>query len=350
MESQQNKKVTIDYVAKLCGVSKTTISRYLNGKYENISAETRERIRAVIEELDYRPNRTAQRLKARRTMLIGCVVGDVSSPFAGLLLKGITFVSEAAGYQVLFADSGESAKKEKSAIEGFLASQVDGLIVNSPGGNEELLLELHDRGVPIVLADRGLMENGRLDTVVSTDRKSARECVEFLHNCGYEHIAFFSEGNHRITPRLLRYRGYQDGINSAMHEAKEKIIYEFDRRETEDCIRCVRQFRERFPGERIAILAVNGVTARSILQAFQALGITPGNDFGLCTFDDWTWLKLVPPGITSVAMNTEMIGEESARLLLARIRGERDFDAPAVYVEVPTQLKVRGSTVDSSSI
>lgn len=349
MESQQNKKVTIDYVAKLCGVSKTTISRYLNGKYENISAETRERIRAVIEELDYRPNRTAQRLKARRTMLVGCVVGDVSSPFAGLLLKGITLVCEAAGYQVLFADSGESSKKEKSAIEGFLASQVDGLIVNSPGGNEELLLELHDRGVPIVLADRGLMESGRLDTVVSTDRKSAAECVSFLHDCGYTQIAFFSEGNHSITPRLLRYRGYQDGVKATMPAGAKPLIYEFDRKDTEDCIRCVKAFRDRFPGERIAILAVNGVTARSILLAFQAAGLTPGRDYGLCTFDDWTWLKLVPPGITSVAMNTERIGEESARLLLERISGERDFDAPAVYVEVPTRLKVRGSTVDEKA-
>ena len=92
MDAQAEKKITIDQVAKLCGVSKTTISRYLNGKFENISAETRENIRQVIEELDYRPNRSAQRLKASRSMLIGCTIGDVSSPFSGLLLKGITRV------------------------------------------------------------------------------------------------------------------------------------------------------------------------------------------------------------------------------------------------------------------
>lgn len=345
MDVQQNKKVTIDDVAKLCGVSKTTISRYLNGKFENISAETRERIRVVIQELDYRPNRTAQRLKARRTMLVGCVVGDVSSPFAGLLLKGITLVCEAAGYQVLFADSGENPKKEKSAIEGFLASQVDGLIVNSPGGNEALLLELHARGVPIVLADRGLMESGKLDTVVSTDRKSACECVRFLSDCGYTQVAFFSEGNHSITPRLLRYKGYQDGIKTAMPTGTESFLYEFDRKDPEDGIRCMQDFRARFPRERIAILTVNGVTGRSVLSAFQALGITPGREFGMCTFDDWSWLRLVPPGITSVANASEEIGAESARLLLERISGKRPFDAPVAYKEIPACLKVRGSTV-----
>lgn len=345
MDVQQNKKVTIDDVAKLCGVSKTTISRYLNGKFENISAETRERIRVVIKDLDYRPNRTAQRLKAHRSMLVGCVVGDVSSPFAGLLLKGITDVCEAAGYQVLFADSGENPKKEKSAIEGFLASQVDGLIVNSPGGNEALLLELHERGVPIVLADRGLMDSDKLDTVVPTDRKSACECVSFLSDCGYTQIAFFSEGNHSITPRLLRYKGYQDGIRTAMPAGTESRIYEFDRKDPEDCIRCVQDFRSSFPGERIAILTTNGVTARYVVTAFQAIGLTIGRDYGLCTFDDWSWLRLIPPGITSVALSSEEIGAESARLLLERISGKRPLDAPAVYVEIPTCLKVRGSTV-----
>ena len=113
-------KVTIDQVAKICGVSKTTISRYLNHKYENISAETRQRIEQVITELNYRPDRSAQRLKASRSMLIGCCIGDIASPFAGLLLKGVTETCESAGYQVLFADCKENPIREQRAIEGFL--------------------------------------------------------------------------------------------------------------------------------------------------------------------------------------------------------------------------------------
>ena len=82
-------KVTIDQVAAICGVSKTTISRYLNHKYENISAETRQRIEQVIAELDYRPNRTAQRLKASRSMLIGCCIGERHrEPLCGAAAQG----------------------------------------------------------------------------------------------------------------------------------------------------------------------------------------------------------------------------------------------------------------------
>ena len=125
MENGVGKKVTIDQVAKLCGVSKTTVSRFLNHKYENISEETRRRIERVIEELDYRPNRSAQRLKASRSMLIGCCIGDLSGPFSGLLLRGITRVCEAAGYPVLFADSSEDARKERKARAEELLSPFD---------------------------------------------------------------------------------------------------------------------------------------------------------------------------------------------------------------------------------
>ena len=125
MDNQSDSRLTIDEVAKLCGVSKTTISRFLNGKFENMSADTREHIRRVIAEVDYHPNRSAQRLKASRSMLIGCVIGDISSPFSALLLKGITTVCEEAGYQVLFADSGEDPRRERRAIKGFLENRVE---------------------------------------------------------------------------------------------------------------------------------------------------------------------------------------------------------------------------------
>ena len=140
-----DKKITINDVARACGVSKTTISRYLNHKYEYFSEETCERIAKVIDELGYNPNRSAQRLKSPNTGLIGCIIGDMGSPFAGILLRGITRSCEEAGYQVLFAESDENPQKEVRAIEGLLANQVDGLIVNTSGDNDEyLLLRRHD--------------------------------------------------------------------------------------------------------------------------------------------------------------------------------------------------------------
>ena len=73
MDVQSEKKVTINQVASYCGVSKTTISRFLNGKYENMSAETKEKISTAVSPLNYHPDRSAHRLKSSRTMLFGCL-------------------------------------------------------------------------------------------------------------------------------------------------------------------------------------------------------------------------------------------------------------------------------------
>jgi LacI family kdg operon repressor len=189
------------------------------------------------------------------------------------------------------------------------------------------------------------MQENQLDSVVSTDRQSAFNCVAFLLSCGYTKVAFFSEGNGTITPRLLRCQGYAEAIEKMCPPDGKPMIYEFGKADAENCRRCIVDFRNRFPQERIAILSVNGNAAPYIVQGFYAEGITPGWDYGLCTFDDWSWLRLAQPGITSVALKTELIGGESARLLLGRISGRRPYDAPAAHIEIPTKLNVRGSTM-----
>ena len=340
-----DKKVTIDDVARQCGVSKTTVSRYLNHKYDNISTETIERIEHVIRKLDFRPNRTAQRLKARHTHLIGCSLGDVTNPFSALLLKGVTEVLEKAGYQVLFSDSGEQPTRERAAIEGFLENKVDGLIVNTTGGNDSYLLDIKSRGVPMVLADRSLPGRTQIDTVTSADREAARDCVAQLLRCGYTRIAYFTEGDGLIMPRLRRREGYEQAI-AALCPGQKPLIYSYDAKTPGACSAAVRSFLDAFPGERKAILSVNGVTAQHLITALQEEETGIGYALGFITFDDWFWLKLAPPGISAVALQTETIGAESARLLLRRIEDSGGAALPAELRELPASLHLRASTTD----
>ena len=344
MNTQAEKKVTINQVADYCGVSKTTISRFLNGKYENMSAGTREKIEATIAELNYRPDRSAQRLKSSRTMLIGCVIGDISSPFSALLLKGITSVCEEAGYQVLFADSRESVKREKRAVQGFLENRVDGLIINTCGGNDEFLLGLQARGVPTVLADRALMKQGLMDTVSSTNQDSAACATRFLFAQGYTRVAFFSETIGSISPRRLRCMGYARAVRDFAPAGIEPEIYELTGDGKVSGEECVKRFRGKYPDERIAILAANGTTAQRVLIALKALGMRAGRYLGLCTFDDWDWLQIAEPSITAVTMDSAGIGAKAASLLLERINGKRQDESPAATIELPGSLIVRDST------
>lgn len=342
MDNQSDSRLTIDEVAKLCGVSKTTISRFLNGKFENMSADTREHIRRVIAEVDYHPNRSAQRLKASRSMLIGCVIGDISSPFSALLLKGITTVCEEAGYQVLFADSSEDPRRERRAIKGFLENRVDGLIVNTCGGNDDFLSELQSNGICLVLADRQLMGSNGIDTVTTPNRNTAYDCVRFLLAQGYTKVAFFSETIGSISPRILRRQGYEQAMRDLT--GNEPETYEFSADDAGNCKSCLRVFRRKYPGERIALLSANGASAQKLLVAMKDLNIEPGYDFGFCTFDDWNWLQIARPGISAVALATGDVGAKAAELLLERISGKRPSGARAVNVEIPVHFIVREST------
>lgn len=336
--------MTIADVAEYCGVSKATVSRYLNGKSEGFSEDTRERIRQAIEFLDYKPDKTAQRMKSARTKLIGCVLADISSPFTGILLKGIMTVCEREGYQVLFTECGEDKGREIKAIEGFLLNKVDGVIVNTCGDNEDFLSSVKGRGVPIVLADRGFLGEHRLDTISHANRESAIECVAFLKGCGYDRVAFFTQGNKNVSPRILRYEGYKEGM-ARFYPGVAPEIYVFDSDDEDSCLRQIELFRSSFPGERIAILSANGVTTRCLLLAFGRTGYSWGKDYGLCSYDDWDWLRLSSPGITSVWQPSEEIGERSAQLLIEYIEGKRSLTDTPLDIKLKGKLNVRGSTI-----
>ena len=340
MDHSQDEKLTINKVAEHCGVSKTTISRYLNGKYDNMSAATRERIGAVIAGLDYHPNRSAQRLKAQKTMLIGCVIADVSSIFSGIMLKGIISACEQAGYQVLFSDSREDPARERRAIQDFLDNRVDGLLVNTTGGNDDLLQELKNR-LPVVLIDR-LTASRELDDVASPNYETARNTTQLLLGMGYERVAFISEKPRDISPRVDRHRGYA----AAMAErGLEPAYIELDPDKPERCTADIARFAEQYPDRRLALFSANGVTALHALTALSALNITPGYAFGFCTFDDWAWLQLAKPGITTVQLGTEEKGEAAARLLIGRIDGDPDLGSEAQHILIPSHVILRGSTL-----
>ena len=342
MESGNGKKVTIDQVARVCGVSKTTVSRYLNHHYENISEETRGRIERVIAELGFRPNRTAQRLKASRSLLIGCCIGDLNSPFSGLLLRGITRVCEAANYQVLFADSGEDPRKERQAIQGFLENAVDGLIVNTTGGNDAYLLEVAAQGVPVTLADRSLMNSGGLDAATNEFERSTEEAVRLLLRQGYSRVAFFTETPRDVTPRIQRREGYLRAMQRLAPVQSGPFVYEFDRYQPGTCRESLERFRVAFPGERLGILAVNGATGQQLLLTMKEMGLSTGHALGLCTFDDWDVFNLAD--VTAIRLQTEEVGAQAAQMLLERISGSVPAGQPGRSRQLATELVVRKST------
>lgn len=121
--------MTINDIAQLSKTSKTTVSFFLNQKFEKMSDETRQRIQEVIDETGYRPSTIARSLNSKKTKLLGVLIGDITNTFSNQIVKGIEHITKQKGYQIIVGNSNYDAKSEEDYIENMLNLGVDGFII-----------------------------------------------------------------------------------------------------------------------------------------------------------------------------------------------------------------------------
>lgn len=336
----ENKKVIIDDVAKMAGVSKATISRYLNGKFEYMSQSTREKISYAIEKLNYRPNNIARSLKSNKSKLIGVVIADLTNPFSSLIIKGIGDECKTRGYNMVIVNSDNNKAEEQEYIKSLLDQRVEGLIVNSTGHNEKLLLDIKNSGIPIVMVDRTLCEN-KIDSVTSDNYDITTETINYLIDSGFNSLCFFNEKEKNVMPRNERERAFLDVCNKRLKKSKFSVFsVDYDKGGDLEVNLC--KFLNNHSGRK-AIFAVNGVILLNTLAAANKLNVSIPKDFGICGYDNWGWASLIPPGITTISQPSYEMGFEAAKLLVDRI--ENKILEDVVNKELKSKLEIRGSTI-----
>ncbi|WP_223852409.1 LacI family DNA-binding transcriptional regulator [Bifidobacterium tissieri] len=203
--AKAKRKPSIADVAAAVGVSKTTISRYLHGEYDYMSADTRARIEAVVKELGYRPNKMAQGLKATNSRMIGVTIANISNPFSSQLLRGMQSVCRARGIQLLVSDADDDPALERAAIESLMDSQVDGLIINTVGGNDEFLTTFASTAgnPPIVMLDR-MISPIVCDCIVTDNAGAVDMMLDHVRERGFTYAVFVTQPAAGITTRQTR--------------------------------------------------------------------------------------------------------------------------------------------------
>jgi DNA-binding LacI/PurR family transcriptional regulator len=144
---------TISDVAKRAGVSKTTVSRLLNGMTDSMRKETRDRILIAIEDLEYRPNAIARSLANSQTNTIGLLISDVENPFYSEVIRGIEEIGLQHGYRVLLCNTDYDLQRGLSFIDSLVHGQVDGALLMSSRMNEALIEPFIEQEVPFILWD-----------------------------------------------------------------------------------------------------------------------------------------------------------------------------------------------------
>ncbi|MCM3023729.1 LacI family DNA-binding transcriptional regulator [Heyndrickxia ginsengihumi] len=339
---KEDSKVTIYDVAAAAGVSKSTVSRYLGGRFHEISPKTQKKIEHVIQQLNYRPNNLARGLKGNRSYLIGAIVADITNPYTTAILRGAEDVCKQHGYSLLICNSDNQPSKEREYISMLQSHQIDGVFVQTTGGNQDFLQELSRNGeTPIVLVDRKIPELS-FDTVGIDNHHAVLQAVSYLLKQGYERIAYFTEPVQEISPRRERYVAFLEALQIENEEHQSlNDIYELDVHDKDLLDSQLAAFLADSKGQARAILTANSVVALKLILSIKEKGLQIPKDIALMSFDNPSWAAAIESGITTMVQPTYQIGSTVAELILKRINGEQTAVQTVAY---QTRLFERGST------
>lgn len=332
-------RATISDVAATAGVSKATVSRFLNRREELLTPEIAVRVQRAIQALGYSPSPMAQALKRGRSRLIGLVVADVTNPFSVAVLRGAERACQEAGYLLMLFNLGNEAHREREAIESLMAYQVEGLILNTLGGDEGAAADALAHGKPMVLVDR--RHAGVQADFVSVDNAGAvRLAAQHLVDAGYRELLFVSEPIGAVSSRLEREAAFRafaadhrPGVTGRTFESTAGAPGALDE--------ALLQLRARARTRPCAVLAGNAVITLRIAAAASRFGWRFGADLGLVGFDDTEWAALIGNGITTIAQPTDDLGRLAATCLIERLNG---LALPPRQILLPGRLVVRGSS------
>ncbi|WP_353854399.1 LacI family DNA-binding transcriptional regulator [Bacillus sp. Bos-x628] len=338
MKEKKQTKVTINEVAAHAGVSKSTVSRYINGRTNEISSEKVKKIKKAIDELQYRPSQLAQGLKVRKSKVIGFIVADITNPFSVATLRGVEEICDQYGYSIMVCNTDNRPEKEREMLLKLNAHYIEGLIINTTGQNNDILQDFKKSGVPIVLVDRKLPEL-KVDTVTTNNRDITSRLLHQMYEKGYEQIAFFTEPVDGISPREERKEAYEKAASSK-NDNKQPIIAEINLKQKAQIREEIRRFLQS-GNQKKAILAGNGLLMLKLISELVELGIKIPEEIGIAGFDDTEWYKLIGPGITTVAQPSHEMGKVAMQKILMRLEGDES---------APQTIQLDGEIIERKSL
>ncbi|MFZ3071178.1 MAG: LacI family DNA-binding transcriptional regulator [Anaerolineaceae bacterium] len=330
---EQHRNITVNEVAKKAGVSTATVSRVINNN-KGVSGTLQARVRMAIDELGYRPNRSAHHLRSGKVKRIGVLFADIRNPFFTSVLAGIENILYQAEYVLLLGNSNEDRKIEQMHLQAFIDEGVAGIILASVSNNIKQYQQVLNAGIPILAIDR-CSENLKVDTISINNVQAAKEATEHLINLGHRKVAFIGGPKHISTSRL-RQLGYQQAIDE--HSDMKAEIATGDFRQ-EGGYRAMLELLSK-PDRSSAVLVANNLMTLGALQAIIEKKIHVPEEIALVGFDDMPWSTSLEPSLTVVSQPTYEMGKIAARLLLDRIQNP---DHPIQNITLETKLIVRES-------
>src|SRR6202163_2929563 len=333
--SNKGKAASIYDVARESAVSVFTVSEVVNKK-SHVSKKLRDRVEETIRKLNYRPNLIARSLAKQKTHTIGMIVPDIANPFFPMVVRGAEDAAQKHGYNLLLCNSDDTLDKEERSVELLLSKRVDGILLTKAAEDfrPSLTQMIKEVNIPFVLVMRTYPKLTK-DAVITDDYQGAYDAVSHLARSGRRRIGLIG-GPRKVSNAMARWQGFHDALKAEGLPYEAELVVEGDYR-IESGFRAGHSLLSHRPD---GVYVANHLMTIGLLTAAEEMGLSCPEDFGLVSFDDYPWLGVFRPRLTTVELPKHQLGSEAAELLIKRITG--DASKP-VLRKLQPELRIRES-------
>ena len=329
-------------IAIKAGVSVATVSRVIN-QSGYVKKETKDHVMKAYASLAKKDSVFGKSSMLEDTNIIGVVIPDISNPFFGEVIKGISKIADQHNASLLVCNTEEKIDKELRYLEMFKTNKVKGVIITPKTDQEEynskFLYQLEDLGVPIVLLDRGI-NLSHFNSVFVNNVSGAFSAVSALINEGHEDIAIIS-GPMSSIPGRERFFGYENALRSNSINVNEDLVFfgDFSLESGYEITKKILNLKKR-PS---AIFAANNMMATGSFKAIMEAGLSIPKDISFICFDDVEMFEIMNMNISTVSRPTDTMGEVAGEMLFELIDSNQTKQTQIKEIVLKTELILRGS-------
>lgn len=311
---------TIKDVAKLAGVSISTVSRVMNDS-KPVSPEARRKVLDAINKLDFKPNQLARSLVMRKSNMIGVIVEDIGIEYMAQLIRGVEEIGHLYKYDIILSSTYHDQNALENSIRFLSTKQVEGIVVISEDISPEVLVQLKESRIPFILLDK-FYNFKNLSTVTLDFEQEQYNITKYLHDLGHKKIGYITrKDKNSLSIKKL------DGYNKFINEIGESpYIIEADGINSDNGYN--------IGEEALKVIKENDITAISCINDEVAIGfinycfdhnINVPDDISVVGFGDSSIAKVFRPKLTTMSIPYYDMGAIAIRALIKRIRNEEDI-------------------------
>ena len=335
----RSNQVTIKDIARILGISPSTVSRALKD-HPDINSDTKKSVNELAGKLKYQPNAVALSLKNSRSNTIGIIIPEIVHYFFSSVISGIEDIASQRGYTVIICQSNESFTREVSNAKALLSQRVDGILISISKETQSFdhFRNLQEGGIPLVFFDR-IAPGINADQVVINDIEASYNATRHLIETGCNRIAHFA-GPQGLIIGCDRLQGYINALTEAGVPIDNRLIIQADT--FEKARNAVGQMLDSqiIPD---GIFAVNDMTAIGAMQTFQKKGFKVPEEISIVGFSDGYLSGITDPHLSSVDQHGYEIGTTATEMLFRRIMsGESEYIPERKILNA--DLIIRGSS------